>query len=76
MCIKRKLTFEDYKNLLEANELEKEINNLEKNQFDVDNLTENQKEFMRTIDYYGNITKRKENVTFFGHAASPLKPIF
>ena len=76
MCIKRKLTFEDYKNLLEANELEKEINNLEKNQFDVDNLTENHKEFMRTIDYYGNITKRKEKVTFFGHTASPLKPIF
>ena len=31
MYIKRKITFEDYKNLLEANVLEKEINNLQKN---------------------------------------------
>ena len=31
MYIKRKITFEDYKNLLEANVLAKEINNLQKN---------------------------------------------
>ena len=36
--IKRKLKFEDYKNCLEAAQIENKINNLEKNKIDVDSL--------------------------------------
>ena len=45
--IKRKLEFEDYKNYLEATQLENKINYLEKNKLDVDSLQENQKEFIK-----------------------------
>ena len=38
--IKRKLKFQDYKNCLEAAEIENKINHLEKNKFDVDSLKE------------------------------------
>ena len=39
MCaIKRKLKFEDYKNCLEATELENKINHLENNETDVNSL--------------------------------------
>ena len=38
--IKRKLKFKDYKNCLEAAEIENEINHLEKNKIDVDSLNE------------------------------------
>ena len=38
--IKRKLTFQDYKNCLEAAQLERKINYLEINKFDVDSLKE------------------------------------
>ena len=41
------LKFEDYKNLLEANQLENEINHLENDKLDVDGLNENLKEFIR-----------------------------
>ena len=41
------LKFEDYKNLLEANQLENEINHLENDKLDVDGLKENLKEFIR-----------------------------
>ena len=41
--IKRKLIFKDYKNCLEAAQIENEINNLEKNKIDVDSLKENPK---------------------------------
>ena len=37
--IKRKLKFEDYRNCLEAAQIENKINNLEKNKIDVDSLT-------------------------------------
>ena len=36
--IKRKLKFEDYRNCLEAAQIENKINNLEKNKIDVDSL--------------------------------------
>ena len=41
--IKRKVGFEDYKNCLKANQLEKEINFLEMNKLVVDSLRENYK---------------------------------
>ena len=36
--IKRKLKFENYKNCLEATQLENKINHLEKNQIDIDSI--------------------------------------
>ena len=48
--IKRKLKFEDYKNCLEAAQIENKINNLEKNKIDVDSLKEDQKEFVKIIN--------------------------
>ena len=45
--IKRKLKFEDYKNCLEAAQMENKINHLEKNKIDVDSLKEDQEEFIR-----------------------------
>ena len=45
--IKRKLKFEDYKNYLEAAQLDNKINHLEKNKTDVDNLKEDHKEFIK-----------------------------
>ena len=45
--IKRKLKFEDYKNCLEAAQIENKINHLEKNKTDVDSLEEDPKEFIK-----------------------------
>ena len=45
--IKRKTKFENYKNCLEATQLESKINHLEKNKIDVDRIKENLKEFIR-----------------------------
>ena len=45
--IKRKLKFEDYKNCLEAAQIENKINYLEKNEIDVDSLSKHQKEFRK-----------------------------
>ena len=45
--IKRKLRFEDYKNCLEAAQIENKINHLEKNKIDLDSLTKDQKEFIK-----------------------------
>ena len=45
--MKRKHKFEDYKNCLEENQLEKEINHLENNTLDTDGLRANHKEFIR-----------------------------
>ena len=47
--IKRKLKFKDYKNCLEASQIENKINQLEKNKIDVDSLKENHKELKKTI---------------------------
>ena len=46
MCHKKKLKFQDYKNCLEASQIENEINHLEKNKIDVDSL-EDQKQFIK-----------------------------
>ena len=46
--IKQKLTFEDYKDCLEAIQLENEINYLEKNKPDMDSLRENHKELLKS----------------------------
>ena len=45
--IKRKLKFEDYKNCLEAAQIENKINYLEKNEIDVHSLSKHQKEFRK-----------------------------
>ena len=44
--IKRKLKFEDYKNCLEATQLENKINHLDKNKIEVDSLKNDHKEFI------------------------------
>ena len=46
-CVNIKLKFEDYKHCLKANQLETRINGLENNNLDVDNLWENDKEFIK-----------------------------
>ena len=46
--IKRKLQFEDYKNCLEATQLENESIQIEKNKIDVDSLIENNKKFWKS----------------------------
>ena len=38
LYLTRKLKFEDYKNFLQANQLENETNHLEKNKLDADSL--------------------------------------
>ena len=50
--IKRKLKFEDYKNCLEATQIENKINHLEENEIDEDSLKEDHKEFIKTINQY------------------------
>ena len=45
--IKRKLTFQDYKNCLEAAQIERKINNLRKKKIDVDSLKKDQKEILK-----------------------------
>ena len=47
MCHKRKLKFQNYKNCLEATQLENKINHLEKNTIDIDRIKENHKEFIK-----------------------------
>ena len=45
--VKIKLKFEDYRHFLEATQLENKINNLEKNNLNVDNIRENHNEFIK-----------------------------
>ena len=45
--IKRKLKFENYKNCLEATQLENKINYVEKNKLEIDRIKENHKEFIK-----------------------------
>ena len=52
MCvIKRKLKFENYKNYLEATEIENEINHLQKSETDIDSIKKVRKEFIETNKY-------------------------
>ena len=46
--IKRKFKFENYKNCLEATQLEKKINHLEKDKTNIDRIRKNHKEFVRS----------------------------
>ena len=48
--MKRKLTFEDYKNCLEATPLENKINHLEKYETDLNSNKKDHKEFINTIN--------------------------
>ena len=45
--IKRELKFKNYKNCLEATQLENKINHLKKNKTDTDSIVENHKEFIK-----------------------------
>ena len=45
--ISRKLKFENYKNCLEATQLENKTNHLEKNKIDIGRVKENHKEFIK-----------------------------
>ena len=45
-AMKRKIKFEDFKSCLEPTQIENKIKKLEKNQFDVNSLRENHKEFI------------------------------
>ena len=45
--LKRKLKFENYKNCLEATQLDNKIKYLEKNKINIDSLKENHKKFIR-----------------------------
>ena len=47
VCHKRKLKFENYKNYLEATQLQNKINYLEQNEIDIDSLKKHQKEFIK-----------------------------
>ena len=48
--IKINFKFEDYRNCLEANQLENKIKHLEKNETDVNHLRKAHKEFMKTMN--------------------------
>ena len=47
VCHKRRLKFENYKNYLEATQLQNKINYLEQNEIDIDSLKKYQKEFIK-----------------------------
>ena len=47
MCHRKKRKSENYKNCLEASQIENKINHLEKNKGDIDILKEDQKEFRK-----------------------------
>ena len=53
---KKKLKFENYKNCLEATQLENKINHLEKNEINVDSLKKGHKEFI--INQWINIKNK------------------
>ena len=55
--IERKIKFENYKKCLEATQLENKINYLEKNKVDIYNITENNEEFIKTINQYLKYSK-------------------
>ena len=59
-AIKRKPKFEDYKNCLEATELENERNHPEKNKINIDSLKEQHKDFIKNkINSSENYEKTK-----------------
>ena len=64
--IKRKLKFENYKNCLEATQLENKTNCQEKNQIDKDNLKKNHEDFIRnnksTLKAQKRLTRERHNV--------------
>ena len=45
-CVIKKLKFENYKNCLEATQLENNINHLEKNEINIDSFKKDHKEFI------------------------------
>ena len=59
--IKRKIKFENYKNCLEATQLEKKINHLEKIKIDIDSLKKDYKEFIRNSKTIFNVFTEEIN---------------
>ena len=63
--IKRKPKFEDYKNCLEANHLEKEINDREKNKINTNGVRENHKESIRNNKLRFKLQQRFPNIIIY-----------
>ena len=59
--IKRKLKFENYKNCLEATQLDNKINYLEKNEINVDSLQKDHKEFMKSNELVSKAQQRSKS---------------
>ena len=47
LCLKQKITFEDYEHRLEATQRKNKVKQLEKNKADVNSLAENHKELIK-----------------------------
>ena len=60
-AIKRKVKFQDYKNCLEAAQIEWKINYLEKKKIDEDSLKEDQKSFVKNNKLILKIQQRLKN---------------
>ena len=60
-AIKRKVKFQDYKNCLEAAQIEWKINYLEKKKIDEDSLKEDQKSFVKNNKLILKIQQRLQN---------------
>ena len=80
---KRKIKYKDYKHYLEATQLENKINQLEINKFDMENLGEYHKEFLKTkinIKITAKFRSEKHNeevnkITFSGNNEKRIKSI-
>ena len=59
--IKRKLKFENYKNCLEATQLDNKINYLEKNEINVDSLQKDHKEIMKSNELVSKAQQRSKS---------------
>ena len=62
MFHKKSFSFENYKNRLEATQLENNINNIEKNKIDVDNLKEFTKNNQLILKTQQRLENEKHNV--------------
>ena len=61
-CVmKRKLKFENYKNCLEATQLDNKINYLEKNEINVDSLQKDHKEIMKSNELVSKAQQRSKS---------------
>ena len=61
MCHKKKLKFEDYKNCLEAIQLDNKINDLQKSKIDKSNVKENHNKFIKNYKIILKTLQRFKN---------------